>query len=204
MLKLGVLTSGTGTNLQAIIDAIESGELNAEIKLVISNKKSMSLIRASNHGIKNLHISYKKFDSRVNFDRALQYALEQANIDIVVLAGFMKILSSEFVNAFKNKIINIHPSLLPSFPGVNAQDKAFDYGVKITGCTVHFVDEGLDSGPILMQRHLYIKEEWDKEQLKKNLLAIEHQTLIGALNIIANNQYKLSHREYRTIVTTHD
>src|SRR3989304_8830657 len=142
-LRVGVLVSGTGTNLQSIIDNIEKGELPAEIAIVISNVEgAYALERAENHNIKTAVIDHKGYKSREEFEKVLIDVLKKEEVELVCLAGFMRLLSPFFLNTFKHRVMNIHPALLPSFPGVHAQKQAFDYGVKITGCTVHFVDEG--------------------------------------------------------------
>ncbi len=152
-LNLGVLVSGVGSNLQAILDAIGAGTLNAQVKVVIANRPgAQALDRARAAGVRALTIPHKDFATREAFDRALVSALREADVNWIVLAGFMRVLSSEFLDAYKGRIINIHPSLLPAFPGVDAAKQALDYGVKLTGCTVHFVDQGVDSGKIIAQR----------------------------------------------------
>ena len=147
-LRLGVLVSGTGSNLQAILDAIAAGSLAAEVKVVISNRPNVqALDRARAAGVPALTVPHKDFATREAFDRALVAALREASVEWIVLAGFMRVLTPEFLNAFAGRIINIHPALLPSFPGVDAAQQALDYGVKITGCTVHFVELGVDLVP---------------------------------------------------------
>ena len=166
MTKLAVLCSGRGTDLQSIIDAIQSGELNAEISIVITDKpKVMALERAAKAGIKNICVDRKKFDNRADFEEELLKNLE--GVDLVVLAGFMRILSPDFVRHYEGRLMNIHPSLLPAFPGAHAHRDALAYGVKVSGCTVHFVDEGTDSGPIILQaavevHKLYLRGFWKR------------------------------------------
>src|SRR6188768_1403210 len=146
-LRLGVLVSGTGSNLQAILDAIAAGTLNARVELVISNRPGVqALERARAAGVEALAISHKEFAQREAFDQALVSALREADVNWIVLAGFMRVLTPHFLAAYPGRIINIHPSLLPAFPGVDAVKQALAYSAKITGCTVHFVDQGVDSG----------------------------------------------------------
>ena len=156
-LRVAVLASGRGSNLQAIIDAIEAGQVQAQIVAVISNKKdAVALERARKHGLPDLFVDPKPFagqpDSREAYDRALLEVLQQRNVELVLLAGYMKIVTAVLVNAFANRMMNIHPSLLPSFPGLEVQKKAIDWGCKLAGCTVHFVTEGVDEGPIIFKR----------------------------------------------------
>lgn len=193
--KIGVLVSGRGTNLQAIIDAIEKKELDAEISVVISNKSdAFALERAKKHCIPSVVISHKDFDKREDFEKELVNALEKSGVDFIVLAGFMRILSPFFINKYKNRIINIHPALLPSFPGVNAQKQALHYGVKITGCSVHFVDEGVDSGPIILQCAVPVFDNDDEHSLSKRILKEEHKLLIKSLKLLIEDKIVIQGR----------
>lgn len=186
MLDLGVLVSGTGTNLQAILDAIGEGRLDARVRLVISNKPNvLALERAERAGVPTRVIQHRDFDSREAFDAALIDALGEAGTRWVVLAGFMRLLTPKFLAAFPWRVINIHPALLPAFPGVDAQQQAIDYGVKVTGCTVHLVDAGTDTGPIVAQRALDVHEGEDAASLRKRLLQVEHDILVSVLADIA-------------------
>ena len=186
-LKLGVLVSGRGSNLQAILDAIESGSLDAKVELVISNKAGApALERARAAGAEACVISHKDFDSREGFDAALAERLQAQGVEWVVLAGFMRVLTSVFIQRMQGRIINIHPALLPSFPGVNAQRQALEYGVKVTGCTVHLIDEGVDTGPILAQRVVEIREDDDEDSLSARILVQEHDLMVTALRGIAD------------------
>lgn len=185
-LSLGVLVSGTGSNLQAILDAIAQGTLAARVQLVISNRANVqALERARNAGIPALTIPHKDFASRESFDRALLAALREAKVEWVVLAGFMRVLTPEFLHAFPGRIINIHPALLPAFPGVDAAQQALNYGVKITGCTVHFVDQGVDSGKIIAQRAVLVEERDDLSTLSARIHAAEHELFVSVLQDIA-------------------
>jgi phosphoribosylglycinamide formyltransferase-1 len=185
-LALGVLVSGTGTNLQAILDAIDDGRLDARIQVVISNKPdALALERARTRGVATLVIPHKAYPTREAFDAALVAALREHGVAWVVLAGFMRLLTRTMLDGFKNCIVNIHPSLLPAFPGVDAQEQAFDYGVKVTGCTVHLVDEGTDTGPILMQRAVPVLDADDAASLRARILSEEHTLLVETLQAIA-------------------
>ncbi|HEY3668027.1 MAG TPA: phosphoribosylglycinamide formyltransferase [Polyangiaceae bacterium] len=185
-LDLGVLVSGTGSNLQAILDAIAAGTLNARVKVVISNRAGVqALERARLSGVRALTIPHKDFPSREAFDRALVGALREAEVSWVVLAGFMRVLTPDFLGAFPGRIINIHPALLPAFPGVDAARQALDYGVKITGCTVHFVDQGVDSGKIIAQRAVLVEPSDDLATLAARIHAAEHELFVAVLRDIA-------------------
>src|SRR5579863_7377015 len=168
--KLGVLISGTGTNLQAIIDAVERGELRAEIRLVISNRANVpGLERARIHGVPTRVIEHRRFPSREEFDRALVAALTGHGVELVVCAGFMRLLSPVMLSAFPDRVMNIHPALLPAFPGVHAQKAALEYGVRFTGCTVFFVREGVDDGPIIVQAVVPMMPGDDEESLSERI-----------------------------------
>jgi phosphoribosylglycinamide formyltransferase 1 len=186
MLDLGVLVSGSGTNLQAIFDAIAERRLDARVRLVVSNKAGVrALERAEQAGVPARVLSHRDHASREAFDAALVDALRDAGATWVVLAGFMRLLTPVFLQAFPWRVVNIHPALLPAFPGVDAQQQAIDYGVKVTGCTVHLVDEGTDTGPILAQRPLLVRDGEDTNSLRARLLELEHETLVQALSDIA-------------------
>ena len=185
-LDLGVLVSGRGSNLQAILDAVAEGSLDARVRLVISNKPgAAALERAEKAGVATRTIPHGDFASREAFDAALVAALEQAGARWVVLAGFMRLLTPTFLGAFAGRILNIHPSLLPAFPGAHAHRDALDYGVKVTGCTVHLVDEGVDTGPIVAQRAIAVLDDDDETSLAARLLREEHALLVEVLRSIA-------------------
>ena len=170
---LGVLASGRGSNLVAIINAINAGKLNAEIAVVISdNPNAAALSRAEENGIAAVCVDRKHYSDK--FEDAILDVLGEYRVNLLVLAGFMRILSSRFINEFPGHIMNIHPSLLPSFPGLNAQKQALEWGVKISGCTVHFVDEGVDTGPIIMQKSVPILENDTVDTLSSRILSVEH------------------------------
>jgi phosphoribosylglycinamide formyltransferase-1 len=185
-LALGVLVSGNGSNLQAILDAIAQGSLNAEVRLVISNRAdAYALTRARDAGVETRVLPHKGFASREEFDRALLNELTRAGVQWVVLAGFMRVLTPEFIRAYRGHIINIHPALLPSFPGTHAIRQALEHGVKVTGCTVHFVDEGVDSGKIIAQRAVPILAGDTEDSLAARLHAAEHELYLEVLHDLA-------------------
>lgn len=190
--KLGVLVSGNGSNLQAILDAIDKGELNGEIAIVISNKPQVyALERASISGITTRYIEEKQGENREDYDRKLLEALEDYQIDLVILAGFMRLLSPVFIQKYQGRIMNIHPSLLPAFPGLDAQRQAFDYGVKITGATVHFVDEDLDSGPIIIQSPALVQPDDTVETLRERILRVEHWIYPQAIKLYLEGKLRI-------------
>lgn len=185
-LNLGVLVSGAGTNLQAILDAIGEGTLDARVKVVVSNRpEAQALERARAAGVRALAISHKDFANREGFDQALVDALREAEVNWVALAGFMRVLTPQFLAAYPGRIINIHPSLLPAFPGMDAAKQAFHYGVKLTGCTVHFVDHGVDSGRIIAQRAVPVEAGDDLGSLAARIHNAEHGLFIEVLREIA-------------------
>ncbi len=197
-LRLAVLASGGGTNLQSIIDRCGQGLLDADICLVISNNPGAgALERATRTGIKTACINHREFDSREDFDQAVIATLQEAKIELVVLAGFMRIISAPFLRAFPQKIINIHPSLLPSFPGLHVQQKALDYGAKISGCTVHFVDDGVDTGPIIVQAVVPIHPDDSEESLAARILEQEHKIYPQAIQWIAEGRIKVVNRQVK-------
>ncbi len=192
MLQLGVLISGRGSNLQAILDAIAAGRLDAEVRLVISNRPNAAgLERAEQAGVPTHVIDHKAFPKREAFDRALVTALREAGVQWVVLAGFMRILTASFLDAFPLRVVNIHPSLLPAFPGVDAQSQAIDYGVRVSGCTVHLVNEGVDAGPILAQAVVALGQDDDRDSFASRLLTHEHDLLVRSLQWIAEGRLKI-------------
>jgi phosphoribosylglycinamide formyltransferase-1 len=171
--------------LQAILDGISSGRLAAECKLVVCNRPgAYALERARAAGVPTLCLDHKNFDNREKFDSALAGSLQKAGVEWVALAGFMRVLTAEFLSAFSRRVINIHPSLLPAFPGVNAQKQAFEYGVKVAGCTVHFVDGGVDTGPIIVQSAVDVLDVDTEESLRNRILEREHEILVQALDWI--------------------
>ena len=196
MINIGVLVSGRGTNLQAIIEAIEEGKIEGKIKIVISdNLDAYALKRAEQHNIETQYINHKEFKNREDYDKKIVETLENKEVGLVVLAGYMRILSSYFIKAYKNKIINIHPALLPSFPGLRAQKQAVEYGVKISGCTVHFVDEGMDSGPIILQSAVEVSEDDTEESLAERILKEEHQIYSQAIQLFSQGRLIIKGRK---------
>jgi phosphoribosylglycinamide formyltransferase-1 len=190
--RLGVLISGRGSNLQAIIDAIAEGRLNATIAIVISNRPGApGLDRAKAAGIDTLTLDHKAFPTRLEFDRALASELKARDVALVCLAGFMRLLSAEFVDTFPNAILNIHPSLLPAFPGVDAQHQAWTHGVKITGATVHFVSAALDAGPIVLQSAVPVHDDDTPDILSARILIEEHKLYPEAIQRILNGHWHL-------------
>lgn len=189
MLRIAVLLSGRGSNLQALIDATSSDDFPAAIVCTISNvPDAYGLQRASDAGIETLTINHRGFSTRENFDKALNVALQDREIDLVCLAGFMRILTSEFVESWQDRLINIHPSLLPAFKGLDAQQQALDAGVKIAGCTVHFVRPGVDDGPIIAQAAVPVLEDDDAESLSARILEQEHAIYAQSVRLIAEGR----------------
>ncbi|MCF8053773.1 MAG: phosphoribosylglycinamide formyltransferase [Deltaproteobacteria bacterium] len=196
LLQIGVLASGSGSNLQAIIDDIESGNLPAKIAVLIVNKSQAGAVeRARKHGIPSLIISHKNFSRREDFDAALVKALQEHGVELVVLAGFMRVLSPVFFAAFPQRVMNIHPALLPAFPGVDAQEQAFNYGVRFAGCTVHFVDEGVDTGPIIIQAVVEVQPDDTRDSLAKKILAQEHRIYPQAIKLYAAGRLEIKGRK---------
>jgi phosphoribosylglycinamide formyltransferase-1 len=194
---LGVLISGRGSNLQSIIDAIASGRLRARIAVVISNKAGAGgLDRASAAGIETLVMSHRDYPSRESYDLAIVGELRARSVDLVCLAGFMRLLSPAFIAAFPNAILNIHPSLLPAFPGVDAQRQALEYGVKVTGATVHFVTPELDGGPIIRQATVPVLEGDSVETLAARILEQEHRIYPDAIAEVLVGGWSVSGRRF--------
>ena len=201
-LRLGVLASGSGSNLQAIIDNIESGNLPCEIAVVISDKPdAYALKRAEKHGISTNVILSKSFSNREAFDAELVRILKDHTVDLVVLAGFMRVITKVLISAFPMRIMNIHPSLLPSFPGLHVQKKAIEYGARFSGCTVHFVDEGVDTGPIIIQAVAPVLNDDTEETLSARILKEEHRIYPYAIKLFAEGRLEVKGR--RVIVKDH-
>ncbi len=191
-LSLGVLVSGSGTNLQAVLDAVRDGRLDATVRVVVSNKpEAPALSRAAAAGVPTRTISHRDYATREAFDGALAATLREASVGWVVLAGFMRVLTPVMLSAFPDRIVNIHPALLPAFPGVDAQRQALEYGVKVSGCTVHLVDEGTDTGPIVLQRTVPVLDADDAHSLGARILAEEHIALVEALSAIAGGRLEI-------------
>jgi len=195
---IGVLVSGSGSNLQAIIDRIEEGKLDAEIRLVVSNNpEAFALERCRKHGIPAVVIDHRLFGSREEFDDRMIEAFRAAGVDLVVMAGFMRILTGRFFRAFPTRIMNIHPALLPAFPGTHVQRKALEYGVRFSGCTVHFADEGVDTGPIIIQAVVPVLEDDTEETLAVRILKEEHRIYPEALQWYAEGRMEIEGRRVR-------
>ena len=196
-LKLAVLVSGNGSNFQAIADAIEAGRIpNASIVCLISNKAdAFALERAKKHNITSIVLDHKGYPNRQAYDAALVELLQQHGVDLVILAGFMRLLSPTMIDAFPNAIMNIHPALLPAFPGLDAQQQAFDYGARYTGCTVHFVDKGTDTGPIILQSVVPILGSDTLETLTQRIHGEEHRTYIEAVCLFCAGRLNVEGRK---------
>ena len=178
MMALGVLVSGTGSNLQAILDAVAEKRLDARVAVVVSNVAGAGgLERARAAGVEAVVVDHKAYTDRRAFDAALVEVLRARGVEVVVLAGFMRLVTDVLLGAFPMRVVNVHPSLLPAFPGVHSQQQAFDYGVRVAGCTVHLVDGGTDTGPILAQAAVPVEEDDDAESLRLRILGREHELL---------------------------
>ena len=194
MSRLGILLSGRGSNFEAIADSIEAGRLEAEIAVVISNSpRAKGLERARQRGLQAVCVPSKAME-REAYDRLVVAELRKAEVDLVCLAGFMRLLSAYFVEEFPQRILNIHPSLLPSFPGLEAQAQALEHGVKHTGCTVHFVDERLDAGPILIQKAVSVLDSDTEESLAARILEQEHVAYTEAIRLVLSGNYRIDGR----------
>lgn len=192
MLRLGVLVSGSGTNLQAIIDRIADGFLPARIAVVISNRPGAAgLTRARDAGVDTAVIEHRGFATRDAFDAALVDRLRAASVELVVLAGFDRLVTGTLLRAFPERVINIHPALLPAFPGLHAQRQAVEYGVRIAGATVHFVDEHVDHGPIILQGAVAIDPDDTVEETTRRILEVEHQLYPAAIRLFAEGRLKI-------------
>ncbi len=191
--KLAVLVSGNGSNLQSIIDSINIGEINANISLVISNiETAFALTRAKQENLNSAFLNHKNFSSRENFDQALSELLIKHEVDLIVLAGFMRILSNSFIEKFNRKIINIHPSLLPKYPGLNTHEKVINNKDKFHGVTIHLVDEGLDSGPIIAQARFVATKYKDIDGLITKVHSIEHKLYPMIIKMIVEGEINLN------------
>lgn len=193
--RIGVLLSGRGSNFEALADSIAAGRIpGAEIALVISNREGApGIARAAQRGIPSRVIPSKGM-AREDYDRLVVEELRKARVDLVCLAGFMRLLSPYFVSAFPHRILNIHPSLLPSFPGLEAQRQALEYGVKFSGCTVHLVDENLDAGPIVAQAVVAVRDEDTEETLAARILAEEHRIYTEAVRLVLSGEFRVEGR----------
>jgi phosphoribosylglycinamide formyltransferase 1 len=198
--RIAVLVSGSGTNLQALLDAAAAGTLGAEIALVVSNREGVAALdRARTAGVPAEVLRHGDFADRATYDRALVERIRNAGASIVVLAGFMRIVTEVLLDAFAGHVVNIHPSLLPAFPGVDAQAQALAHGVKVSGCTAHLVDRGVDSGPILVQRAVPVLDDDDVDRLRARILTEEHRALPEAVRALAEGRVVVEGRRARIV-----
>lgn len=198
-MKIGILISGRGSNMVALVDAVRSGEIpSSEVAIVISDKPDAAgLAKARERGVKTLVVE-RKGRPRAEHDAEMVAELKKRDVELVCLAGYMRLLSPEFIRSFPDRIVNIHPSLLPAFPGLNVQQQAIDHGVKISGCTVHFVDEHLDAGPIILQRAVEVTDGDTAETLAARILEKEHAAYVEAVRLIVTNAVTVAGR--RTVI----
>jgi phosphoribosylglycinamide formyltransferase 1 len=195
--RLGILISGRGSNLQAIVDAVGARQLDAEIAVVVSNRaEAAGLQRARAAGIDTLVVQARDYADRDACDRALAGALRERQVDVVCLAGFMRIAGAPLLDAFPQRIVNIHPSLLPAFPGLNAQQQALEHGVRITGATVHLVTSALDDGPIVAQAAVPVLDDDTVETLSARILVEEHRLYVDALRVMLNGEWTVIGRRF--------
>ena len=196
--RLGVLISGNGTNLQAIIDRCAAGDLQAEVSCVISNRAdAFGLQRAAQHDIPAIFLNHRDFAGRAEYDAALVQLLNDYRVDLVILAGFMRIVTPVLLDAFPNRVMNIHPALLPAFPGLDAQKQTLEYGAKVSGCTVHFVDAGTDTGPIILQATVPVLEDDTVESLSERIHHEEHTLYPAAIQLFAQGRLQVEGRRVR-------
>jgi len=194
-MNLAVLASGYGSNLQAIIDAVARGEIKGRVKIVISDvQDAFALERARHHHIEAVYLNPHHFPHRKAFDERIAALLDEREIDLVILAGYMRLLSPLLVERYRGKIMNIHPSLLPAFPGLDGVRQALEYGVKVSGCTVHFVDEGLDTGPIILQEAVPVYDDDTVESLQERIHRVEHRLYPRAIQLFIEGKLKIEGR----------
>jgi phosphoribosylglycinamide formyltransferase-1 len=195
MKRIGVLLSGRGSNFEAIAESVQAGRIpNAEIAIVISNREdALGIEKARQRGL-DTRVLPSKGRQREDYDREVVAVLREKQVDLVCLAGFMRLLSPYFVAEFRNRILNIHPALLPAFPGLEAQKQALEAGVKVSGCTVHFVDENMDAGPIVLQAAVPVHDDDTEETLSARILREEHRIYTEAINIVLSGQYRIEGR----------
>jgi phosphoribosylglycinamide formyltransferase-1 len=200
MKRIAVVASGRGSNFQAIIEAIGNGIVPAEcVALITDNPKAYALERAKNAGVPCRVVDYATFPSREVYERALLVTMQEVNADLFVLAGYMRILGASIVRAFPGMMINIHPALLPGFTGLHAQRQALQYGVKVAGCTVHFVDESLDGGPVILQKCVPVLDSDDEDALAERILLHEHQCLPEAIRLFCQDRLVIEGRKVRIL-----
>jgi len=202
LLKLGVLASGRGSNFQAIIDAIEDGRLKASLALlIVDNPSAFAVERAKKHGIAHLCMAPRDFASRDAYYEAVAGELKERGVGLVILAGFMRVVGKPLLDAFPMRVMNIHPALLPSFPGLHGQRQALDYGARVSGCTVHFVDEGVDTGPIIIQAAVPVLPDDTEESLSERILAYEHRIFPEAIRLFSEGRIEVRGR--RVVIRGH-
>lgn len=200
MTNIAVLVSGRGSNLQAIIDSIGSGYLKARISVVVSDvEDAYALLRAKKHGIDAVFVNSKNFASKELYEKEILKVLKIHDTQLLLLAGYMRILGKTLLHSYRNRILNIHPALLPAFTGLHAQKQAFDHGVKVAGCTVHFVDETLDGGPIILQRCVEVKENDTPETLADRILEQEHKIYPEAVKLFVENRLRIEGRKVKIL-----
>lgn len=194
--NIAVLVSGRGSNLQSIIDNIENGYIqNAEISVVISDvEDAYALERARNHGITDVFVDPSDYRNKQEYEYEILEVLKDNDVDLILLAGYMRLVGKDLIAAYRNRILNIHPALLPSFKGLHAQQQAFDYGVKVSGCTVHFVDEGMDTGPIVIQRCVPVLDDDTADSLAARILEQEHKIFPEAVKLFVEGKLKVEGR----------
>ncbi len=199
-MNIAVLVSGRGSNLQAMIDSIENGYLKARISVVISDiENAYAVLRAKKHGIEAVFVDPEKYSSKEFYEKQVLAVLKKHNAELILLAGYMKILGKTLLLAYKDRILNIHPALLPAFSGLHAQKQAFEYGVKVAGCTVHFVDETLDGGAIILQRCVEVKEDDTDETLADRILEQEHKIYPEAVKLFVENRLRIEGRKVKIL-----
>lgn len=202
-MNIAVFCSGSGTNLQAIIDVVKGKGINAEIRLVVSdNPDAYALVRARNANIKTYVVERKNFKTKQEFEAEIIKNLEKEDIQLICLAGYMRMLSPDFIKKYRNRILNVHPALLPSFKGTHGIKDALEYGVKITGPTVHFVDEGMDSGPIVLQAALEVRDDDTEESLLERVHKLEHKLYPEAIRLFVEGRLKIEGRKVRIVELT--
>jgi phosphoribosylglycinamide formyltransferase 1 len=195
-LKLGILASGRGSNFQAIIDSIESGYVRAQVSILITdNPKAFSIERAKKHGIEYLVMRPKNYRSSDEYYGEIASEMKKKGVELVILAGFMRIVGKALLDVYPDRVMNIHPALLPAFPGLHGQKQAFDYGVKISGCTVHFVDEGMDTGPIIIQGAVPVYGDDSEEELSARILGLEHRIYPEAIKLFSEGRIEKDGRK---------
>ncbi|MCP4646221.1 MAG: phosphoribosylglycinamide formyltransferase [bacterium] len=198
MIRIGVLASGRGSNFQSIIDGIKEGDIDGEIVILITDKTDAGAIeRAEKNGISSEVVLRNNFESREHMDKEIRRILDEKNVDLIITAGYMRLISSEILGPYENRIINIHPALLPSFPGTDGAKDAFEYGVKVSGCTVHFLDGGIDTGPIIEQTCVRIEDCKSAEEVAAKILPFEHKTMRKVVANFSKGKYIVEGRRVR-------